>query len=85
MAWNPWIKIEPNDTDSEAVQALYQRTRDRATGYPPDTVRLTSLTPQVSGLVYDLQKTIYQEAHGLSTREKEIAALIVAVLNGCVH
>jgi alkylhydroperoxidase/carboxymuconolactone decarboxylase family protein YurZ len=56
-----------------------------ATGQPPDLVRLTSLTPSVAGLLYDLQRTIYQEARGLSLREKEIAALIVSVFNGCVH
>ncbi len=85
MAWNPWIEIEPNNTDHETVRQLYRRTGDRTTGAPPDTVRLTSLTPEVSGLLYDLQRAIYHGAKGLSIREKEIAALIVAVYNGCVH
>ena len=85
MAWTTWIEIEPDDTANEAVQQLYQRTRDRTTGRPPDTVRLTSLTPQVGGLLYDLQQAIYQGAKGLSLREKEMAALIVSVYNGCVH
>ena len=85
MAWTTWIEIEPDDTTNEAVQPLYQRTRDRTTGRPPDTVRLTSLTPQVGGLLYDLQQAIYHSAKGLSLREKEMAALIVSVYNGCVH
>lgn len=85
MAWTTWIDIEPNDTADETVRQLYEHTRDAATGGPPDTVRLTSLTPTVSGLLYDLQRAVYQESKGLTLREKEIAALIVAAYNGCVH
>jgi len=85
MVWTTWIEIEPDDTANEVVQQLYHRTLDRATGRPPDTVRLTSLTPQVAGLLYDLQRAIDHDAKGLTLREKEIAALIVSVYNGCVH
>jgi hypothetical protein len=85
MVWITWIEIEPEDTVHEAVQQLYSRTRDPATGHVPDTVRLTSLTPQVAGSLYDLQQAIYQEAKGLTLREKEIAALLVSTYNGCVH
>ena len=85
MPWVPWIKIEPDDTADETVRQLYARTRDRATGCPPDGVRLASLTPEVSGLLYDLQRAIYHGAKGLTIREKEITALIVSAYNGCVH
>ena len=85
MAWTPWITIEPDDTANREVQELFHRTRDRATGRPPDTVRLTSLTPRVASLLYDLQQAIYHGAKGLTLREKEIAALIVSAYNGCVH
>ncbi len=85
MTWNPWIEIEPDDTTDEAVQQLYNRTRDRTTGHPPDAVRLTSLTPQVAELLYDLQRAVYHGAKGLTLREKEISALIVSTYNGCVH
>lgn len=85
MTWVPWIKIEPNDTPNEAIQELYKRTKNMMTGRPPDTVLLTSLTPQVAGLLYDLQRTIFSEAKGLNAREKEIAALLVSVFNGCSH
>lgn len=85
MTWIPWIKIEPDDTTNEEVRQLYDRTRDRKTGRPPDTVRLASLTPKVAGLLYDLQGAIYHGAHGLTIREKEIAALIVSAHNGCMH
>jgi hypothetical protein len=85
MAWTTWIETVPLDTPDEPVQQLYGNTREMTTGRPPDTVLLTSLTPKVSGLIYDLQRTIYQEATGLTLREKEMAALIVAVYNGCVH
>jgi hypothetical protein len=85
MPWNPWIEIEPNDTPQPAAQELYARTREHATGDVPDTVRLTSLTPAVAGLIHDLHHAIYVQAKGLSVREKEISALIVAAYNGCVH
>ncbi len=85
MTWTPWIEIEPEDTTDEAVRQLYERTRDRATGHPPDTMRLSSLTPNVAGLLFDLQRAIYHGAKGLTLREKEIAALIVSAYNGCVH
>ena len=82
MTWTTWIEIEPEDTADESVQQLYHRTRDRTTGRPPDTVRLTSRTPRVAGLLHDLHKAIYHGARGLSLREKEIAALIVSGYNG---
>lgn len=85
MTWTTWIEIEPEDAPNKEVQSLYDRTRDRATRRPPDTVRLTSLTPQVAGLLYDLQQAISLGAKGLTLREKEIAALIVSTYNGCVH
>ncbi len=72
MAWEPWIEIEPDDTADEVVARLYDRTRDRATGRPSDTVRLNSLTPQVAGLLYDLQKAIYHGANGSdAARERD--------------
>jgi len=85
MPWTTWIEIQPDDTADETVRHLYNRTRDMATGRPPDIVRLASLTPAVSGLLYDLQRTIFLEAKGLTLREKEIAALVVSSFNGCAH
>lgn len=85
MAWTTWIETEPDDSVDKEVQHVYQRTRDRATGRTPNTVRLNSLTPQVAGLLHDLQKAIYHGARGLTLREKEIAALLVSTYNGCVH
>jgi len=85
MTWKTWIEIHPEDTDDETVRHLYNRTRDAATGRPPDIVRLASLTPTVAGLLYDLQRNIFLETKGLTLREKEIAALVVSSFNGCVH
>ncbi len=85
MPWTPWIHTEPDDTADERVQELYRRTRNRSTGRPPDSVTLTSMTPEVAGLLYNLQQAIEQAARGLTLREIEIAALIVSVYNGCVH
>jgi alkylhydroperoxidase family enzyme len=48
-------------------------------------VRLTSLTPEVAGLINDLNRAVHINATGLSRKEQEIAALVVAVYNGCVH
>jgi alkylhydroperoxidase family enzyme len=84
MGWNPWIRIEPDEPEGEEARRLYDRTRT-ATGRPPDTVRLTSRTPRVAGLLHDLQRAVDDAARGLSAREREIAALVVSVLNGCVH
>ena len=82
MAWQTWIQIETDSTTDEAVRQLYDSTRDRLTGAPLDTVRLTSLTPKVARLLYDLNRAIHSEAKGLSAREQEIAALIVSSYNG---
>jgi hypothetical protein len=82
MTWQTWIQIETDGTIDETVRQLYDNTRDRLTGAPPDTVRLTSLTPRVARLLYDLNHTIHTEAKGLSAREQEIAALIVSSYNG---
>jgi hypothetical protein len=85
MTWTTWIETEPEGTANATIQELYGRTRDMTSGHPPDVVRLASMTPTVSGLLYDLQRAIYQESKGLTLREKEIAALLVSAYNGCVH
>ncbi|RJQ57752.1 MAG: hypothetical protein C4530_12015 [Desulfobacteraceae bacterium] len=85
MPWVPWIRIEDDSTTDKDVQQLFRRTRNGMTGKVSDTVKLTSLTPEVSGLIHDLSAAVARNADGLSVREKETAALIVSVYNGCVH
>lgn len=82
MAWIPWIKTEPLDTADEAVQRLYERNRNAATGQPSDLARLGSLTPAVPGLMLELNRAILSGARGLTEREQEIAALVVSSYNG---
>lgn len=86
MVWKPWIEMEPLDTVDPEVQALYRRTgAGTARGTPPDLVRLTSSTPEVSGLLFDLSRAVHSNAAGLTGREQAMVALIVACYNGCVH
>jgi hypothetical protein len=85
MPWIPWIMTEPYETDNEEVRQLYAKTKSALTSRPADTVRLASLTPDVAGLLFDLQRAIYKGANGLSAREKEISALLVSAYNGCLH
>ena len=85
MSWVTWIKIEDEATSNQEVQKLYQQTLNSFTKKIPDTVRLTSLTPEVAGLLNDLNQAIHRNATGLTAREKEVSALIVSVYNGCAH
>jgi len=85
MPWVPWIDTEPESAASEEVRKLYQKTRNAETGNVPDVVKLASLTPEIAGLIFDLNKAIHRNATGLTEREIEIAALIVSSYNGCVH
>ena len=85
MPWVTWIDIEDESSTNEEVRNLFKRTRNKVTNKVTDTVRLTSLTPEVSGLINDLSSAIQRNATGLTPREKEISALIVSVYNGCVH
>jgi alkylhydroperoxidase family enzyme len=85
MPWTPWIKIESEDTSNVQAKNLYERTRNPVTQKISDLTRITSLTSQTSELIDKLCAAVYRNATGLSTREKEIAALIVSSLNGCVH
>ncbi len=85
MPWTTWIDIEDESTSDEEVQELYAETRNGLTKKVPDLVRLASLTPEVSGLMLSLNQAIHRNAGGLTVREQEIAALITASLNGCVH
>jgi hypothetical protein len=85
MSWTSWIKIESDDTSNEEAKQLYERTRNPVSKKISDLVRITSLTPQTSELIDKLCVSVYKNATGLSTKEKEITALIVSSLNGCVH
>jgi len=85
MPWIPWIQIEKDDTQKQDVQQLYKATRHPLTGQLSDLTRLTSLTPQVSQHLHRLCSAVYQDASGLTGREKEIAALVTSAFIGCVH
>lgn len=85
MPWIQWIETAPDDTADEETRQLFERTRNRRTGQGSDMVRLTSLTPEVAGLINDLNRAVHISATGLSRKEQEVAALVVAVYNGCVH
>ena len=85
MTWVPWIEVGDENSSDEKVRQLFNKTRNRITQTVSDTVRLTSLTPEVSELIHRLSAAIQQHATGLSVREKEVAALVVSVYNGCVH
>jgi len=85
MSWTPWIKIESEDASNAEAKKLYERTRNPVTQEISDLTRITSLSPQTSELIDKLCASVYRNATGLSPREKEIAALIVSSLNGCVH
>ncbi len=85
MPWVTWIEIEDESTSNKDAQQLYQQTRNPVTKKVSDTVRLTSLTPEVAGLLHDLNQAVHRNATGLSTREQEIVALVIAAYNGCVH
>ena len=82
MIWKPWIETEPPDTTTPAVRELYQHTRIPSSGLPPDKVRLHSLTPEIAGAIYRLNRMIHDNAGGLTHREQEIAALVVSSFNG---
>ena len=85
MSWITWIKVEEESSSNTEVQKLYQQTRNPVSKQPSDTVKLNSLTPEVSRLLHELGHTIYKSATGLTVREKEISALITSAYNGCVH
>lgn len=85
MHWSPWIQIENDDTSKVEVQRLFKETRNTLTGKISDLTRLTSLTPEVSGLLHQLCSVVFQKASGSTVREKEIAALVTSSFIGCVH
>lgn len=85
MPWIPWIQIEKDDASKEEVKQLYENTRNSFTGKISDLTRLTSLTPEVSIHLDKLCSAVYNNASGLTIREKEIAALVTSAFVGCVH
>jgi hypothetical protein len=85
MHWNPWIEIEEENSEEEVVKKLYENTTNPVTKNISDLTRITSMTPEVAELIDRLCNSVYKNAIGLSTKEKEIAALITSSLNGCVH
>ena len=85
MIWTPWIKIEDEATPDKVVQELYRHTRDKMTNKVPDMIKLTGSTSEVAARLHDLRTAIGKNKSGLTLKEEELAALIVAVFNGCVH
>ena len=86
LVWTPWIEIVPLDTGDSDVGRLYRRAGEgTGGGKPPDLVRLTGATPEVSGLLFDLSRAVHANAGGLTAMEQAMVALIVAAYNGCVH
>ena len=70
MTWTPWIEIDQDESPNSKIS---------------DLTRITSLTPEVSTRIDSLCEAVYQSATGLTTREKEIVALVTSSFIGCVH
>ena len=85
MPWKPWIEIAKRATENPDIKAMYESVMDPETKVIPDLCKLTSTTPQIALNINTLRDSIAENKSGLSVREKEIAATIVAVFNGCVH
>ena len=85
MPWKPWVEIEKRDTNNKEAKAMYEAVMDKTTKVIPDLARLTSSTPQIALNISTLRDSIADNKTGLSNKEVEIAATIVAVFNGCVH
>ena len=85
MPWIPWIQIEKDDSPKEEAKQLYKRTQNSVTGKISDLIRITSLTPEVANCLHRLSSAVYQNASGLTLREKEIVALVTSSYVGCVH
>ena len=85
MPWKPWVEIEKRDTTNPEAKEMYAEVMDKETKVIPDLCRLTSSTPQIALDINRLHDYIADNKTGLSVKEIEIAALIVANFNGCVH
>ena len=85
MPWKPWVEIEKRDTTNQEAKQMYDEVMDKKTKVIPDLCRLTSITPQIALDINKLHDSIAENKTGLSVKEIEIAALIVANFNGCVH
>lgn len=85
MTWNPWIRIESDETSNEETTKLFKKTRNPLTGDLSDLVRITSLTPEFAGVLNELGSVAYRNADGLTAREKEVLALVTSSFIGCVH
>jgi len=79
------IGFDPRLDRRVEVKKLYKKTRNPVTGKISDLTRLTSLTPEISSHIDSLCSAVYQNATGLSAKEKEIAALVTSSFIGCVH
>lgn len=85
MTWTPWIQIEADDTSNEETKRLYKKTQSPLTGDLSDLIRITSLTPEFAGSLNELGSAAYRNADGLTSREKEVLALVTSSFIGCVH
>ncbi len=85
MPWIPWIDIEKDDSQEEEVKKLFNQAKNPVTGKISDLTLITSLTPMVSEKINSLSSAVFRNATGLTTREKEILALVVSSFIGCVH
>ena len=85
MPWKPWVEIEKRNTSNQEAKEMYRAVMDKETKVIPDLARLTSTTPQIALNISVLRDSIADNKTGLSNKEVEIAATIVAVFNGCVH
>ena len=85
MPWVPWIEFEKDDTANAEAEELYKKTKNALTGKISDLTRITSLTPEVSECIDRLCTAVYKKNSSLTTREKEIIALVTSSFIGCVH
>ena len=85
MPWKPWVEIEKRSTSNQQAKEMYDAVMNKETKVIPDLCKLTSTTPNIALQIQNLRDAVVNNKSGLSTKEYEIAATIVAVFNGCVH
>ena len=76
-------QIEPADATGE-LAALYA-TLTEITGGVPNIVKLSSLKPAAAIAAQDLYQSVLYHESNLTMTQKEMVAVVVSVINGCVY
>jgi uncharacterized peroxidase-related enzyme len=79
-----WFPVPPEEKLPENLRGLFRKARERI-GFVPNVFRVYSYRPERLSAWFDHYKQLHEPTSNLSAAEREMIAVAVSMVNGCLY